>query len=107
MGVVNNVPYRLKKLGLILAVAVGAYFLLPFVIFDFSSIATPYDEETFGKQQVVIGPRPRWWVPCAARHLDLPGGFDYQPSGWPFVVWKPLCIAFDKANGYAPPSQWR
>jgi hypothetical protein len=98
---------RLKKIGVALAVVVGIYILLPLVIFDFSAVATPYDEENFGSQQVAIGPKPWWWVPRAARHLDIPGGFDYDPSGWPFVVWKPLCVAYDKAHGYALPAEWR
>jgi len=98
---------RLKKIGVVLAVIAGLYILLPFVIFDFSSVATPYDEENYDGQQVVIGPQPRWWVPHAARHFDIPGGYDYEPSGWPFVVWKPLCVAFDKAHGYALPASWR
>jgi hypothetical protein len=95
------------KITVALAIIVGLYILLPLVIFDFSSVASPYDEEYFGRQQVAIGPMPRWWVPGASRHLDIPGGFDYEPSGWIFVVWKPLCIAYDKAHGYALPSEWR
>lgn len=98
---------RLKKTSVALAVVASTYILLPLIIFNFSSVATPYDEENFGNQQVVIGPKPWWWVPGAARHCDLPGGFDYDPSGWAFVVWKPLCIAYDKAHGYALPAEWR
>ena len=98
---------RLKKLGVVLAAVVGLYVLLPLVIFDFSSRATPYDEEYFGNQKVVIGPRPRWWVPGAAHGLDIPGGYDYDTGGWTFVVWKPLCVAYDRANGYALPAEWR
>jgi hypothetical protein len=98
---------RLKKVGVVVAVVAALYVLLPLAVFDFSSVAVPYDEENFGSQQVAIGPRPRWWVPGAARHLDIPGGFDYEPSGWAFVVWKPLCVAFDRAHGYALPAEWR
>jgi hypothetical protein len=98
---------RLKKIGIVLAIVASLYIFLPFMIFDFSSVATPFDGENFGNQQVAIGPKPRWWVPLAARKLDIPGGFDYESSGWPFVVWKPLCIVFDKANGYALPAKWR
>jgi hypothetical protein len=98
---------RIKKIGAAFAVVAALYVLLPFVLFDFSSVAVPYDEENFGSQQVAIGPKPRWWIPRAARHLDIPGGFDYEPSGWTFVVWKPLCIAFDRAHGYALPAEWR
>ena len=96
-----------KKIGVVFGVSVAVYFLLALVVFDFSSVAVPYDEENFGSQQVAIGPKPRWWVPGAARHLDIPGGFDYEPSGWTFVVWKPLCIAFDRLHGYALPAEWR
>jgi hypothetical protein len=97
----------LKRVGVFFAVIIGLYIVLPFVIFDFSSVAVPYDEENFGSQQVAIGPRPRSWIPHAARHLDIPGGFDYEPTAWPFVVWKPVCVAFDKAHGYALPRRWR
>lgn len=89
------------------AAAVGLYLASALVVFDFRSMAVPYDEENFGRRSVAIGPRPRWWVPRAAHDFDLPGGFDYAPDGWPFVVWKPLCLAFIKANGYAPPAEWR
>jgi hypothetical protein len=98
---------RVKKIAVASGIMVALYVLLPVLIFDFSSVAVPYDEENFGSQQVAIGPRPRWWVPGTARHLDIPGGFDYEPSGWTFVVWKPLCIAFDSAHGYALPAGWR
>jgi hypothetical protein len=98
---------RLKQIGAVFAVITTLYVLLPLVVFDFSSIAVPYDEENFGSQQVAIGPRPRSWVPGAARHLDIPGGFDYASSSWTFVVWKPLCVAFDRAHGYALPAEWR
>src|SRR4051812_15304844 len=82
---------RVKKVGLVIAVTLALYLVLPFIVFDFSSVAAPWDEENFGSQQVAIGPRPRWWVPGAARHWDFPGGFDYEPDGWVFVVWKP-CV---------------
>ena len=98
---------RLKKIGIILAIIVGLYLLLPLVIFDFSSYAAPYDEEYFNDQKVAIGPKPWWWVPFAARHLDIPGGFDYEESSWPFLVWRPLCVAFDRSHGYALPARWR
>jgi hypothetical protein len=98
---------HLKKMGTAIAVMATLYLLMPVLLFDFSSVAVPCDEENFGTHQVAIGPKPRWWVPGAARHLDIPGGFDYEPSGWTFVLWKPLCIVFDRAHGYAPPAQWR
>jgi len=89
------------------AILAALYLSLPLVVFDFASIATPTDEENFGAQQVAIGPRPRWWVPYAAYDFDVPGGFGYNPSGWPFVVWKPLCVAIVTAKGYALPAAWR
>ncbi len=89
------------------ALLVAVYGLLPLAIFDFTSVAVPYDEENYGSQEVAIGPRPYWWVPYAAHDFDLPGGYDYSPEGWPFVVWKPLCVAFVKAKGYALPAEWR
>ncbi len=96
-----------RKIVIGLAIAVGLYLLLPLLIFDFSSIAVPYDQENHDGKMVVIGPRPRWWVPGAARDLDIPGGFDYDTSGWPFVIWKPLCVFYDRAHGYALPAEWR
>ncbi len=97
----------LKRLGISMAVLVALYMLLPFLVFDFTELANPYDEENFGSQQVAIGPKPRWWIPKAARKLDIPGGYSYDPSGWPFVLWKPLCVAFVKSKGYALPAEWR
>jgi hypothetical protein len=83
------------------------YLLLPLAVFDFTSTARPYDEDNFGGREVAIGPKPCWWIPKAAWKLDVPGGFSYDASGWPFVVWKPFCMAFLKVKGYAPPAQWR
>lgn len=97
----------LKHFGGGVLVLAGLYVLLPLVVFDFTSAAVPHDEENFGTQEVAIGPKPRWWVPKAAYDLDVPGGFSYDPSGWPFVVWKPICVAFLKFKGYALPVEWR
>jgi hypothetical protein len=98
---------RLKRFGIGVALLAALYLLLPLVIFDFTLIAVPNDEENFRNQSVAIGPRPRWWIPMPSSDFDVPGGFSYDPSGWPFVVWKPLCVAFVKAKGYALPAEWR
>lgn len=97
----------LKRAGIGFAVIGCFYLLLPLAVFDFTSAARPYDEEYFATREVAIGPKPYWWVPMAAWKLDVPGGFSYDASGWPFVLWKPLCLAFIKAKGYAPPAEWR
>jgi hypothetical protein len=97
----------LKQFGAGLLVLLCVYSLLPLVIFDFTSVASPFDEETFAGRDVAIGPRPRWWVPKAAWKLDVPGGFSYDASGWAFAVWKPLCVMFVKSKGYALPYAWR
>ena len=97
----------LRRFGIGVAVLAALWLVLPVVVFDFSSVAVPFDEENFGTQQVAIGPRPRWWIPKAAYDFDVPGGFGYDPSGWPFVVWKPVCVAFVKTKGYALPAEWR
>jgi hypothetical protein len=97
----------LRRIGVGLAVLLGLYLVLPLVVFDFTSTAVPYDEDNFGNREVAIGPMPRSWVPKAAHDFDIPGGYGYDPSGWPFVVWKPLCVAFVKAKGYALPAEWR
>ena len=97
----------LRQLGVGVAALAGLYLLLPLIVFEFTSTAVPHDEDNFGTQQVAIGPRPRWWIPKASYDYDLPGGFGYDPGGWPFVVWKPMCVAFVKIKGYALPAQWR
>jgi hypothetical protein len=84
------------------------YLLVPLVLFDFSNVAVPRDEENFGNKTVAIGPLPRsWFAPFTAADLDIPGGFGYDADGWAFVLWKPLCVWYVKHNGYALPAQWR
>ena len=90
-----------------MAILAAVYLLLPLLVFDFTSTAVPFDEENHEDQMVAIGPRPWPWVPRAAYDLDIPGGFSYSPDGWPFVVWKPICVAFVKFRGDALPAQWR
>ena len=97
----------LRQLGVGVAALAGLYLILPLIVFDFASTAVPHDEDNFGTQQVAIGPRPRWWIPKASYDHDLPGGFGYDPGAWPFVVWKPMCVAFVTIKGYALPAQWR
>lgn len=94
---------RAKPLAFILA----AYLILPLAIFDFTERASPFDEETFAGRLVAIGPRPRSWVPGATHGYDIPGGPDYDAKSWPFVVWKPVCLIYLKAKGFAPPAGWR
>src|SRR5258706_13175132 len=89
---------NLKRFGVTVAVLAGLYLVLPLVVFDFTSIAAPFDEDNFGNQPVAIGPKPRWWIPKVAHDFDVPGGFGYAPSGWPFVLWKPLCVGFLRAK---------
>jgi hypothetical protein len=103
MNIKSNCIKMLKILGL----ALGFYLLLPLVIFDFSSVAVPYDEENHSGRSVAIGPRPRDWVPLVARDVDIPGGADYSPDSWMFQIWKPVCVEFCKAKGYALPARWR
>lgn len=83
------------------------YLVMPLVIFDFTSTAVPWDEETFDGKKVAIGPTPRGWVPGAAHGWDIPGGADYSEDAWPFVLWKPLCVLYCKAKGHALPARWR
>lgn len=83
-GAGGQSPVRLA--ARVLAVGLVWYLILPAVVFDFSAVAVPSDEESLGGKPVAIGPRPRWWVPRAASGLDIPGGFDYEPGGWPFMV---------------------
>lgn len=97
----------LKRIRLGATIAAGIYILLPLVIFNFGEAARPYDEENFNGREVAIGPKPPWWVPGAAWKIDMPSGCSYDAGEWPFVCWKPLCIAFVKVKGYAPPSAWR
>ena len=97
----------LRRLWIPVAVVVALYSLLPLLVFDFSSVAVPFDEDNHNGRQVAIGPRPRGWVPRAAHDFDVPGGFGYAPSGWPFVVWKPMCLAYLGLRGYERPAEWR
>jgi hypothetical protein len=90
-----------------LLIVVGCYLLLPLAVFDFSSTAFPYDEDNFDSRQVAIGPLPREWVPGAMRGFDIPGGPDYSPDSWPFVLWKPICEIYCRAKGFALPCKWR
>ena len=69
-----------------LLIPIGVYLILPLAVFDFTSVAVPFDEERFGTQKVAIGPKPYWWVPGASHDFDIPGGFGYSPEGWPFRV---------------------
>jgi hypothetical protein len=96
-----------RKVWVPLAALLVLYISGPVVVFDFSSTAVPFDEEYHNGKEVAIGPRPRAWVPFAAFEYDAPGGFDYAPDRWPFVVWKPLCLAYLLAHGYERPSEWR
>lgn len=98
---------HLKRAGKVTGIVLGLYLFLPLLIFDFTSLAYSSDEEYHASGPVAIGPRPYWWVPRAAWKLDIPGGFSYNTSGWPFVVWRPLCLVFLKLKGYVPPREWR
>jgi hypothetical protein len=96
-----------KRIGIGFGLIGCLYVVIPLAVFDFTSAARPYDEDYDGVREVAIGPKPYGWVPRAAWKLDIPGGFSYDASGWPFVVWKPLCLVFLTAKGYAPPAAWR
>jgi len=98
---------HIRKIGFWIPLCVAAYLLLPIVIFNFSEVAVPFDEETHAGREVAIGPRPRDRVPWAANGFDIPGGYDYAPDGWPFVVWKPVCLIYLKLKGYEAPAEWR
>lgn len=91
----------------LLGVSFVVYLLLPLAGFGFSSVAVPYDEENHAGRSVAIGPRPRWWLPFAARDIGIPGGADYSPDGSTFRLWKAICVAFCRAKGYEPPTCWR
>lgn len=96
-----------RKLGKSFLAFAVVYCGLPLLVFDFATVATPNDEDNFGDQAVAIGPQPWWWVPRRATRYDIRGGWDYSPRDWPCVVWKPLCIAYVRARGYALPGAWR
>ena len=96
-----------RRIGIAVAALPALYALLPLVVFDFSSAAVPYDQENHHGRKVAIGPRPWWWVAFAAHDFDIPGGFGYAPDGWPFVVWKPVCLVYLWAHGYERPAEWR
>ena len=81
-----------------------SYLILPLVIFDITETAVQFDgQEYYHGRLVAIGPRPRYWVPNAMHGFDIPGGPDYTKDSWPFVVWKPICILYCIAKGFAMP----
>jgi hypothetical protein len=96
-----------RRFTIAIAALLGIYALLPLVVFDFASVAVPFDEENHNGREVAIGPRPKSWVPGAAYDFDVPGGFGYAPSGWPFIVWKPVCLIYLNVRGYERPAEWR
>jgi len=98
---------KMRRRTRIVGVLVGLYVLLPAVVFDFSSVAVPFDEETYHGRPVAIGPRPRAWVPGAAHGWDMPGGIDYEAGSWPFQVWKPVCLLYLQFRGFERPAIWR
>jgi hypothetical protein len=99
-------PFIRQALGFIVGLSL-VYLILPLAVFDFTSVAVPFDEETHNGRSVGLGPRPYRWVPGASHGLDIPGGFEYSTEEWPFVLWKPLCFGFLKIKGYELPSEWR
>ena len=97
-----------RQIALGAAVICSLYCVLPLALFDFTEVAVPRDEESFGNQHVGLGPLPRpWFARFTAADLDIPGGYGYDADGWAFVVWKPLCILCLKSRGYALPAEWR
>lgn len=100
-----------KKLGwkksiiIILISFLMLYLLSAFIVFDFTSPATPNDEEYYNGQLVAYGPKPRT-IFCAPSR----GGFlyyDYDGNEWPFKVYPIVCRVWRYLNGYAKPYSLR
>ncbi len=90
-----------------LALLAAAYLMTAGIVFDFTSSAVPFDEESYRGRTVAIGPKPRAWVPRSASGVDVVGGFRYEPTNWPFVLWKPICIGYLRVMGLELPVAWR
>jgi hypothetical protein len=84
------------------------YAISAFAVFDFTSSATPNDEEYFGTpaKPVAFGPEPRSWF-CRGADLDVPGGWRFDGSEAVWILYKPICVVWRAATGHTAPSQWR
>jgi len=88
-----------RKLVLALAI-VMAYPLAFWMMFDTSTPADKWDVDNSPSGfRVALGPRPRAAI-CSPRSPD---GWNFDGSEWPFVVFRPLCIAWLRLHGYVPP----
>jgi len=98
-----NQRYWQVLVGLLLLYTISA-----FAVFDFTSSATPNDEEYFGSpaKPVAFGPEPRSCF-CQGADLDVPGGWSFDGSEPVWALYRPVCFVWRKMTGHAIPSQWR
>lgn len=94
------------RVAAVSALALLGYVGSALVVFDFTEVAYPNDEETFGERQVAFGPRPRLSL-CHPAYFDIPGGASYDGSEWALVVYRPICRWWLSRRGFAPPGRWR
>ena len=90
--------FTLMLSGLLIA---GTYFSLFFVVFNWSHVAYPHDEECFGGKQVAFGPQTRYsW--CSPSYQA-----GYDGTEWALVIYRPLCQHWAMVRGFALPASWR
>jgi hypothetical protein len=79
----------------------GGYIASALLVFDFSAVAYPHDEEYFGDRHVAFGPQPRFRL-CRAAYES-----GYDGSEWALIIYRPICQAWATRRGFAPPQAWR
>jgi hypothetical protein len=87
--------------GAFIGIILAFYSLSVPMVFDLSRPASILDEDNTPEGcPVAAGPRPR-------RPVCYPSYYDCAFTGreWPFQVYSPVCWAWRKAFGYAPPTR--
>jgi hypothetical protein len=94
---------RLMSWGRGIVVLIACYLGSAAILFDFSEMAWPHDEEDYQGRRVSFGPRPR---PCFCVG-SYAGGFHFDGSEWALVVYRPVCQTWVICKGFAVPHRWR
>lgn len=98
MGAQNS-RGKIRRLRLLVALSVpvlgGAYLAGGLILFDLSSPAYAFDEETRNGRPVAIGPSPRGVFFRPTRY-----NIHFAGDEWPFAVYRPLCWLWCRARGF-------
>ncbi len=94
-GPAARIAWRFAQL---LLAAPVLYLAAAFAVFDFSRPATAVDREYEDGSTVAYGPRPHAFL-CRADYPDWMGD-DYSGREWAFRVFRPVCRAWLRAQGY-------